>query len=279
MAFSTPVSQPIQAFANRSANKRPLASSLNRAQPDGRQGAGDRQQSPRLANITRRESTLPEGNLRLYADAQYASPYAMSVFVALHEKRLPFDLATVDLGRGANHDASYAAKSLTQRVPTLVHADFTLSESSAITEYLDEAFSETFVYPQDKYLRESAPGTSLASQRSDAHQAGAFHGGSLLRGARRTAYALGSGSGPEIVLCSRNLALRKRGQSLWKVVHRRHRSVVDAKSPHPEWRSGTDKTSGLRSVSMGETFRATMDRVRPSSSLNMLNALPGSPGT
>ncbi|MFL9895837.1 glutathione transferase [Paraburkholderia sp. RL17-381-BIF-C] len=99
---------------------------------------------------------MPEGNLRLYADAQYASPYAMSVFVALHEKRLPFDLATVDLGRGANHDASYAAKSLTQRVPTLVHEDFTLSESSAITEYLDEAFPETFVYPQDKYLRARA---------------------------------------------------------------------------------------------------------------------------
>lgn len=80
----------------------------------------------------------------------------MSVFVALQEKRLPFDLATVDLGKRANHEASYAAKSLTQRVPTLEHGDFALSESSAITEYLDEAFPETLVYPQDRYLRARA---------------------------------------------------------------------------------------------------------------------------
>lgn len=103
-----------------------------------------------------RETTLQENSLRLYTDAQFASPYAMSVFVALHEKRLPFDLSTVDLGSRANHEASYAAKSLTQRVPTLVHGEFALSESSAITEYLEDTFPEKFVYPQDKYLRARA---------------------------------------------------------------------------------------------------------------------------
>jgi glutathione S-transferase len=102
------------------------------------------------------ENALLENHLRLYADAQFASPYAMSVFVALHEKRLPFDLSTVDLGSDANHEASYAAKSLTQRVPTLMQGDFALSESSAITEYLDETFPETRVYPQDRYLRARA---------------------------------------------------------------------------------------------------------------------------
>ena len=99
---------------------------------------------------------MQESRLRLYTDAQFASPYAMSVFVALDEKRLHFDLSTVDLGSNANHEASYAAKSLTQRVPTLTHGDFTLSESSAITEYLDDAFPETLVYPQDRYLRARA---------------------------------------------------------------------------------------------------------------------------
>ncbi|RKF45059.1 glutathione S-transferase [Paraburkholderia fungorum] len=99
---------------------------------------------------------MQESRLCLYADAQFASPYAMSVFVALTEKRLPFDLSTVDLGSDANHEAGYAAKSLTQRVPTLVHGDFTLSESSAITEYLDDAFPETSVYPRDKFLRARA---------------------------------------------------------------------------------------------------------------------------
>lgn len=107
-------------------------------------------------NVTAKEGTLQESRLRLYADAQFASPYAMSVFVALQEKQLPFDLSTVDLGSHANHEASYAAKSLTQRVPTLVHGDFALSESSAITEYLDDAFPETLVYPQDRQLRARA---------------------------------------------------------------------------------------------------------------------------
>ena len=99
---------------------------------------------------------MSQPQLHLYTDAQFASPYAMSVFVALEEKRLPFTLTTVDLGIGANHQASYAAKSLTQRVPTLVHEDFALSESSAITEYLDDAFPDTPVYPQDTQLRARA---------------------------------------------------------------------------------------------------------------------------
>jgi glutathione S-transferase len=85
---------------------------------------------------------LPSTNLRLYADAQFASPYAMSAFVALHEKGLSFELATIDLANNANLEPEYAASSLTQRVPTLVHDSFALSESSAITEYLDEVFRE-----------------------------------------------------------------------------------------------------------------------------------------
>ncbi len=40
---------------------------------------------------------MPTNNLRLYVDARFASPYAMSAFVALTEKGLPFDMTTVDL--------------------------------------------------------------------------------------------------------------------------------------------------------------------------------------
>lgn len=99
---------------------------------------------------------MQQSRFRLYADAQFTSPYAMSVFVALHEKNLPFDLSTVDLNRRANQDVQYATTSLTQRVPTLVQGDFALSESSAITEYLEEAFPETRVYPRDIKLRARA---------------------------------------------------------------------------------------------------------------------------
>ncbi|HTR11161.1 MAG TPA: glutathione transferase [Paraburkholderia sp.] len=99
---------------------------------------------------------MSQPKLELYADAQYASPYAMSVFVALHEKSLPFTLHTVDLGKQDNLAADFASMSLTQRVPTLIHDGFTLSESSAITEYLDEVFPEPAIYPDDRRERARA---------------------------------------------------------------------------------------------------------------------------
>ena len=95
-------------------------------------------------------------SLLLYADTQFASPYAMSVFVALHEKHLTFDLRTIDLGCHANNARDYAATSVTQRVPTLVHDGFALSESSAITEYIDDAFDGTPLYPADTKQRARA---------------------------------------------------------------------------------------------------------------------------
>jgi glutathione S-transferase len=94
--------------------------------------------------------------LLLYTDAQFASPYAMSVFVALHEKHLTFDMRTVDLAQHANNERNYATTSITQRVPALVHDGFTLSESSAITEYIDEAFEGTALYPKDRQQRARA---------------------------------------------------------------------------------------------------------------------------
>ena len=57
----------------------------------------------------------------LYVDSQYTSPYAMSVFVALKEKNIPFELRPIELLSGANHSAEYAAQSLTARVPTPIH--------------------------------------------------------------------------------------------------------------------------------------------------------------
>jgi glutathione S-transferase len=91
-------------------------------------------------------------SLTLYVDARLQSPYALSVFVTLQEKRLDFSLRTVDLSAGEQGLPAYKQLSLTARVPTLVHDGFALSESSAITEYLEERFpSPTYVpvYPRD----------------------------------------------------------------------------------------------------------------------------------
>ncbi|TDR31875.1 glutathione transferase [Hydromonas duriensis] len=91
-------------------------------------------------------------DLTLYVDAPYTSPWAMSVFVALTEKHLPFKLITVDLEKGEQRDIP----SLTYRVPTLVHGHFSLTESSAITEYLEDLFPEHAMYPKDTENRARA---------------------------------------------------------------------------------------------------------------------------
>jgi glutathione S-transferase len=102
---------------------------------------------------------VPTPEFLLYVDSQYASPYAMSVFVALHEKALPFELLTIDLNAGDNLAPAYTQTSLTCRVPTLVHDDFALSESTAITEYLEELYPApgyASVYPNEIRARARA---------------------------------------------------------------------------------------------------------------------------
>ena len=95
----------------------------------------------------------------LYVDSKYSSPYAMSAFVALHEKGVPFELLSIDLTAHENHAPGYTATSLTCRVPTLVHDDFSLSESSAIAEYLEDLYPAPGyppVYPTDLRARARA---------------------------------------------------------------------------------------------------------------------------
>ncbi len=84
----------------------------------------------------------------LYVDSQFASPYALSAFVALRVKGIRFELKTLDLSARENADSAYVAASLTGRVPTLVSADFALSESSAIAEYVEELQPEPPLYPR-----------------------------------------------------------------------------------------------------------------------------------
>lgn len=99
---------------------------------------------------------MASSSLLLYVDARFVSPYAMSAFVTLDEKGLPFEVKTLDLSAKENNQASFAAVSLTRRVPTLIHDGFSLSESSAISEYLDELFPKPPVYPRDPRARARA---------------------------------------------------------------------------------------------------------------------------
>jgi glutathione S-transferase len=85
--------------------------------------------------------------LVLYGNTPLTSPYVFSVFVALAEKGLAFELRPISLAQGEHLDAEYVARSLTNRVPTLTHKEFSISESSAINEYLEDRF------PPPKYAR------------------------------------------------------------------------------------------------------------------------------
>jgi glutathione S-transferase len=92
----------------------------------------------------------------LYVDANFASPYALAVFVSLLEKRLPFEVEAVDLAARAQQGPAFAKTSITRRIPTLVHDGFALSESSAICEYVDETFPGTRLFPTNRRDRARA---------------------------------------------------------------------------------------------------------------------------
>jgi glutathione S-transferase len=83
---------------------------------------------------------MADAPLTLSVDSFWISPYAFSCYVTLKEKKLPFDVRPISLPDKDHHRPDYQRLSKTGRIPMLQHGDFTLSESSAIVEYLDEAF-------------------------------------------------------------------------------------------------------------------------------------------
>jgi glutathione S-transferase len=76
--------------------------------------------------------------LLLFIDAFSISPYAMSAFVALEEKGILYKLVHVGMHAGEHRQSGYRAR--TGRIPSIQHGEFVLAESSAIAEYLEDAF-------------------------------------------------------------------------------------------------------------------------------------------
>lgn len=83
----------------------------------------------------------------LYVDSKFFSPYAMSAYISLKAKNLNFEMRTVNLSTSQNKESSFKSLSITSRVPTLVTEDFSLSESSVISEYLEELYPTIKIYP------------------------------------------------------------------------------------------------------------------------------------
>ena len=80
------------------------------------------------------------GDLTLFVDAYWCSPFDFSCFVALREKGLEFSSSRAIMRAGQGLPATYADRTLVARVPALAHGDFWLSESLAVVEYLEDAF-------------------------------------------------------------------------------------------------------------------------------------------
>ena len=78
--------------------------------------------------------------ITLYIDSNHTSPYAMFAYIALKEKELPFEINQINIREKHHQETGYQGLSLTGKIPSLIHGDFALAESSAIIEYLEEVF-------------------------------------------------------------------------------------------------------------------------------------------
>lgn len=81
------------------------------------------------------------------------SPCAQKVRIVLAEKGLDWNAVHVDLAQKENLQPEYLKLNPLGVVPTLVHDEKPIIESSIICEYLDDAFPEPRLNPEDDYQR------------------------------------------------------------------------------------------------------------------------------
>lgn len=110
--------------------------------------------------------------ITVFGEVHWDSPFVFTAVVALEEKGIPYDVVTFDLD-AKEHLANeeFARDSLTQRVPTIRHGGFWLSESSAIVEYLEDLFpvpKHNPILPEGPWDRARAR-QIMAWLRSDLH--------------------------------------------------------------------------------------------------------------
>lgn len=83
--------------------------------------------------------------LALYHNA--ASTCSQKVRLILAEKELEYEPRSVDLAGGGQHDPEYVKLNPNHVVPTLIHDDRVIIESTLINEYLDDAFPQPPTIP------------------------------------------------------------------------------------------------------------------------------------
>ena len=89
--------------------------------------------------------------LTLYHSVE--STCSQKVRFALCEKHLQWQEKNINLRKGEQFDPDYIKLNTKAVVPTLVHDDRVIRESTVIIEYLDDVFAEPALKPESPYER------------------------------------------------------------------------------------------------------------------------------
>ena len=81
------------------------------------------------------------------------SPYAWRAWLALEHKSIAYELRTMSFSTGDLRKPDYLALNPRGKVPAIDDHGFTLYESVAILEYLDETYSGSRLFPGDARAR------------------------------------------------------------------------------------------------------------------------------
>lgn len=99
--------------------------------------------------------------MKLYG--YWRSTAAYRVRIALHLKAIAFESVSVHLVKngGEQHQSDYSALNPTHLVPTLVDGDFSLNQSLAIIDYIEQLKPETPLYPSNIRLKAQVQALAL----------------------------------------------------------------------------------------------------------------------
>lgn len=89
----------------------------------------------------------PEDRRMLTVYTHPLSTFGRRIRIALLEKNQEARFDEVDMARKEHRSDAYLAKNPYGKLPTLVHDDFVLYESTAILQYLESCFPEPALYP------------------------------------------------------------------------------------------------------------------------------------